>query len=105
MADVIDGEVEEGDSGGWIGEEAVVDAASTAVGGCGGATAVVDAVVSDGVAVLVEVDRRDSDKESDLRVNGSFHGCVNSRFVARWIFVSFSSYFRRFFVCGLFLRF
>jgi hypothetical protein len=44
-------------------------------------------------------------KESDLRVNGSFHGCVDSRFVARWIFVSFTSYFRRFFVCGLFLRF
>jgi hypothetical protein len=44
-------------------------------------------------------------KESDLRVNGSFHGCVDSRFVARWIFVSFSSYFRRFFMCGLFLRF
>jgi hypothetical protein len=42
-------------------------------------------------------------KESDLRVNGSFHGCVESRFVARWIFVSFSSYFHRFFVHGLFL--
>jgi hypothetical protein len=28
-------------------------------------------------------------KESDLRVNGTFHGCVDSRFVARWIFVSF----------------
>jgi hypothetical protein len=28
-------------------------------------------------------------KESDLWVNGSFHGCVDSRFVARWIFVSF----------------
>jgi hypothetical protein len=35
-------------------------------------------------------------KESVLRVNGSFHGCVDSRFVARWIFVSFSSYFRWF---------
>jgi hypothetical protein len=44
-------------------------------------------------------------KESDLRVNGSFHGCVDSRFVACWIFVSFSSYFRRFFVRGLSLRF
>jgi hypothetical protein len=44
-------------------------------------------------------------KESDLRVNGSFHGCVDSRFVARWIFVSFSSYFLRFFVRGLFIRF
>jgi hypothetical protein len=44
-------------------------------------------------------------KESDLRANGSFHGCVDSRFVARWIFVSFSSYFRQFFVHGLFLRF
>jgi hypothetical protein len=42
-------------------------------------------------------------KESDLRVNGSFHGCVDFRFVARWIFVSFSSYFRRFFVRGLFI--
>jgi hypothetical protein len=44
-------------------------------------------------------------KESDLGVNGSFHGCVYSPLVARWIFVSFSSYFRRFFVRGLFLRF
>jgi hypothetical protein len=43
-------------------------------------------------------------KEYDLRVNGSFHGCVDSPLVARWIFVSFSSYFRRFFVRGLFLR-
>jgi hypothetical protein len=43
-------------------------------------------------------------KEFDLRANGSFHGCVDSQFVARWIFVSFSSYFRRFFVRGLFLR-
>jgi hypothetical protein len=42
-------------------------------------------------------------KESDLRVNGSFHDCVDSRFVAHWIFVSFSSYFRWFFVRGLFL--
>jgi hypothetical protein len=32
-------------------------------------------------------------KESDLRVNGSFHGCVDSRFVARWIFVSFRAIF------------
>jgi hypothetical protein len=32
-------------------------------------------------------------KESDLRVNGSFHGCVDSRFVARWIFVSFFELF------------
>jgi hypothetical protein len=44
-------------------------------------------------------------KESDLQANGSFHGCIDSRFVARWIFVSFLSYFRRFFVRGLFLRF
>jgi hypothetical protein len=44
-------------------------------------------------------------KESNLRVNGSFHGCVDSPLVARWIFVSFSSYFRWFFVRGLFLRF
>jgi hypothetical protein len=36
-------------------------------------------------------------KESDLRVNGSFHGCVDFPFVARWIFVSFSSYFVDFF--------
>jgi hypothetical protein len=43
-------------------------------------------------------------KESDLRANGSFHGCVDSRFVACWIFVSFSSYFCRFFMSGLFLR-
>jgi hypothetical protein len=35
-------------------------------------------------------------KEFDLRVNGSFHGCVDSPLVARWIFVSFSSYFRQF---------
>jgi hypothetical protein len=44
-------------------------------------------------------------KESDLRVNGSFHGCVDFPVVACWVFVSFSSYFRRFFMCGLFLRF
>jgi hypothetical protein len=44
-------------------------------------------------------------KDSNLRANGIFHGCVDSRFVATWIFVSFLSYFRRFFVCGLFLRF
>jgi hypothetical protein len=37
-------------------------------------------------------------KVSELRVNGSFHGCVDSRFVARWIFVSFLSYFCRLFV-------
>jgi hypothetical protein len=43
-------------------------------------------------------------KESDLQVNGSFHGCVDSPFVARWIFVSFSSYFCRFFVRIFFLR-
>jgi hypothetical protein len=35
-------------------------------------------------------------KESDLRVNGSFHGCVNFSLVARVIFVFFSSYFRLF---------
>jgi hypothetical protein len=35
-------------------------------------------------------------KESDLRVNESFHGCDDSRFVARWIFFFdlFSSGFR-----------
>jgi hypothetical protein len=44
-------------------------------------------------------------KESDLRVNGSFHGCVDSPLVARWIFVYFSSYFHQFFMCGLLLRF
>jgi hypothetical protein len=44
-------------------------------------------------------------KESDLRVNGSFHGCVDFPLVARVIFMSFSSYFRWFFVHGLFLRF
>jgi hypothetical protein len=44
-------------------------------------------------------------KESDLRVNGTFHGCVDFPLVARWIFMSFSSYFRRFFMRGLFLRF
>jgi hypothetical protein len=38
-------------------------------------------------------------------VNGSFHGCVDFPLVARRIFVSFSSYFRWFFVRGLFLRF
>jgi hypothetical protein len=32
-------------------------------------------------------------KESDLRVNGSFHDCVDSRFVACWIFVSFRAIF------------
>jgi hypothetical protein len=26
-------------------------------------------------------------------VNGSFHGCIDSRFVARWIFVSFFELF------------
>jgi hypothetical protein len=44
-------------------------------------------------------------KEYDPWVNGSFHGCVDLPVVARWIFVSFSSYFRRFFMRGLFLRF
>jgi hypothetical protein len=44
-------------------------------------------------------------KDSDLRVNESFHGCVDSPLVAHWIFMSFSSYFRRFFVRSLFLRF
>jgi hypothetical protein len=39
-------------------------------------------------------------KESGLRVNGSFHGCVDSPLVARWIFVSFSSYFHQFFLCA-----
>jgi hypothetical protein len=32
-------------------------------------------------------------KESNLRVNGSFHGCVDFPLVARVIFVSFWSYF------------
>jgi hypothetical protein len=44
-------------------------------------------------------------KESDLRVNGSFHGCVDFHFVARVIFMTFSSHFRWTFVHGLFLRF
>jgi hypothetical protein len=44
-------------------------------------------------------------KESDLRMNGSFHGCVDFPPVAHWIFVSFSGYFRRFFMRSLFLRF
>jgi hypothetical protein len=44
-------------------------------------------------------------KESNLRVNGSFHGCVNFPLVARVIFVSFSSYFHWIFVCGMFLRY
>jgi hypothetical protein len=44
-------------------------------------------------------------KESNLRVNGSFHGCVDFPLVAHWIFMSFPSYFCQFFVCGLFLRF
>jgi hypothetical protein len=44
-------------------------------------------------------------KESDLRVNGSFHGCVDFPLVTRWIFMPFSSYFLQFFVRGLFLRF
>jgi hypothetical protein len=35
-------------------------------------------------------------KEFNLRVNGSFHGCIDYPFVARWIFVPFSSYFRQF---------
>jgi hypothetical protein len=43
-------------------------------------------------------------KESDLRVNGSFHGCIDFPLVARWIFVSFLSYFRWIFVRALFLR-
>jgi hypothetical protein len=32
-------------------------------------------------------------KESDLSVNGIFHGCVDFPLVPRWIFLSFSSYF------------
>jgi hypothetical protein len=32
-------------------------------------------------------------KEYNLRVNGSFHGCVDSLLLARRIFMSFSSYF------------
>jgi hypothetical protein len=44
-------------------------------------------------------------KEFDLRVNGSFHGCVDFPLVARVIFVSFSSYFPWIFVRGMFLRF
>jgi hypothetical protein len=42
-------------------------------------------------------------KESNLGVNGSFHGWVDFPLVSLWIFVSFSSYFRWFFVRGLFL--
>jgi hypothetical protein len=38
-------------------------------------------------------------------VNGSFHGCVDFPLVARWIFVTLSSYFFLIFMCGLFLRF
>jgi hypothetical protein len=38
-------------------------------------------------------------------VNGSFHGCIDFPLVARVIFVSFSSYFHLFFMCGLFLQF
>jgi hypothetical protein len=44
-------------------------------------------------------------KESNLRVNGSNHGCVDFPVVDRWIFVSFTNYFRRFFMRGLFLWF
>jgi hypothetical protein len=44
-------------------------------------------------------------KESDLRVNRSFHGCVDFPLVPRVIFVSFSSYFHWIFVRVLFLRF
>jgi hypothetical protein len=44
-------------------------------------------------------------KESDLRVNASFHGCVDSSLVARVIFMSFSSYFHWFFMRYLFLKF
>jgi hypothetical protein len=44
-------------------------------------------------------------KESDLRVNGSLHGCVDFPLVACAIFVSFSIYFCWIFVRGLFLRF
>jgi hypothetical protein len=44
-------------------------------------------------------------KESNLRVNGSFHGCVDFPLVARVIFVSFLRYFCWFFMHGLFLRF
>jgi hypothetical protein len=39
-------------------------------------------------------------KESDPRVNGSFHGCVDFPLVARWIFVSFLSYFVGFSCAG-----
>jgi hypothetical protein len=39
-------------------------------------------------------------KESDLRMNGSFHGCVNFPLVARVSFVSFSSYFHWIFMRG-----
>jgi hypothetical protein len=44
-------------------------------------------------------------KKSDLRVNGSFHGCVDFPLVARVIVVSFWSYFCRISVRSLFLRF
>jgi hypothetical protein len=43
-------------------------------------------------------------KESDLRVNGSLHCCVDLLLVARVIFVSFSSYFCWIFVHALLLR-
>jgi hypothetical protein len=44
-------------------------------------------------------------KESDLRVNGSFHGCVDFPLVARVIFMTFLSYFNWIFMRGLFLQF
>jgi hypothetical protein len=44
----------------------------------------------------IELDFSSVCKESNLQVNGSFHGCVDFPVVARWIFVSFSRYIRRF---------
>jgi hypothetical protein len=44
-------------------------------------------------------------KESDLQVYGSFRGCFHLLFVARVIFMSFSSYFHWIFVRSFFFRF
>jgi hypothetical protein len=42
--------------------------------------------------------------ESDLRVNGTFHGCVDSPLVARWIFVSFRAIFVSFLCAACFFE-
>jgi hypothetical protein len=44
-------------------------------------------------------------RESDIRVYGSFHGCVDFLLVARVIFMSFSGYFHWIFVRDLFFQF